>query len=238
MVPAAQLGRWSKGFLVPKWKPGLGDTRILTGTIGAGIMTAGKMLLAAHPLAGAVTLAVGAMTELIGSLFQPDITKIQTTHIVDQIEAQALKPLRDAWERIPDDAKTPEAQQAALLIFDDAWAAVVKGCSNPTFGSAGQNCIADRQEGSCHWTVDGQTPGQPPNCGNWFIWYRDPIANDPAVAANMANPSNPYISGGSSGGTIPAGGGTGITLSENAKLYVGLGLVGVALLLLLSGGGD
>ena len=40
-------------------------------------------------------------------------------------------------------------------------------------------CIADRQRGGCHYQSNGQ-------CWNWFIGYRDPIANDPQVAASMA----------------------------------------------------
>jgi hypothetical protein len=209
---------WSAGFSTPaSWRNdefleksfdrglgfnlagGLGlEPQVITGSIGAGIMAAGKMLLAAHPLAGAITIAVGALTQLIGGLFKPDITKIETTHIVDQIEAQVLKPLRAEWQALPASAKTFEAQAAYLKIFDGAWSAVLQGCGKSVYGSAGQNCINDRAAGSCHWTIDGQTPGVPPDCGNWFVWYRNVAANDPEVHA-----------AGDTAGQVDAGGGAG-----------------------------
>ena len=48
------------------------------------------------------------------------------------------------------------------------------------YGSAGVACIADRQQGACHYQVNGQ-------CWNWFTGYHDPIANDPQVTLNTAS---------------------------------------------------
>ena len=219
---------------------GLGvDSRVITGSIGASVQAAGKMLLAAHPLAGAITLAAGALISLVGSLFRPDITKIETTRIVDQIEAEVLKPLRAEWNGLPAAAKTIDAQTAALMIFDNAWAAVERGCNNPAFGDAGAHCIADRAAGACHWTIDGATPGAPPDCGNWFVWYRDPIATDPEVAANLAAAefagATPAGSGSSTGSPAAAAGGALTPPASKAYLWGGLVLIGLALALAVGG---
>ena len=153
------------------------STQAITTTVGGSILAAAPFTGPAAPFVA----AAGALTTLIGSLFRPDITKIEASNIVNQIEAQYLKPNLAMWNSLPADQKTESAQAAALNLFDQAWAAVKQGCGNPQLGTAGQNCITDRQQGSCHYTIDGQTPVAPPNCGNWFVWYRDPIANDPDV---------------------------------------------------------
>lgn len=177
---------------------GLGiSTQQITGSVGGSVTAAGAVI-AAIPglqLPGAIVAAVGALTSLIGGLFKPDITKIQASNIVNQIEAQTLKPMLASWNALPANQKTESMQAYYLSIFDQAWAAVQQGCGNPQLGTAGQNCITDRQQGACHYTIDGQTPGTPPNCGNWFVWYRDPIANDPNV---IADPVQSFV------GALPA----------------------------------
>jgi hypothetical protein len=163
---------------------GLGITsQQITSTVGGSLMASAGVvaLIPGGQLPAAIIAAVGALTNLIGGLFKPDITKIQASQIVDQIEAQTLKPMRVSWQALPANQKTVSMQAHYLNVFDQAWSAVMQGCSNPALGSAGQNCIGDRQRGACHYTQTGQTPGAPPNCGNWFVWYRDPIANDPNV---------------------------------------------------------
>jgi len=89
-------------------------------------------------------------------------------------------------------------QAAALANFDSTWSWLENACGNPALGSAGQNCISQRQEGACDsknatpggwvqnsdgsWTYQFATgPNSGTNCWNWFIGYRDPIANDPTV---------------------------------------------------------
>lgn len=185
---------------------GLGDARPVTNTVGSGLVTAGAIvaLIPGGQIPGAIIAAVGALTTLIGGLFKPDLTKIEATHIVDQIEAQVLKPMIQGWERLPPEQKTPQAQAAALAVFDQAWAGVTQGCGNPQLGTAGQNCISDRASTGCHYTTDGQTPGVPPNCGNWFVWYRDPIANDPAVGTGAtSNPISSALGGSIAGFPLP-----------------------------------
>jgi hypothetical protein len=163
---------------------GLGITsQQITSTVGGSLMATGGVLavIPGLQIPGAIVAAVGALTSLVGGLFRPDITKIEATRIVDQIEAQVLKPMRASWQALPANQKTVSMQAHYLNIFDQAWNAVSQACSNPALATAGQNCIADRAQGACHYTVDGRTPGNPPDCGNWFVWYRDGIANDPNV---------------------------------------------------------
>jgi hypothetical protein len=235
MTPTTQLG-WSGGFAAPSYwhnMPGMGDARPITDAIGSGLLSAGGVIAAipGGQLPGAIVAAVGALTRLIGGMFQPDITKIQATHIVDQIEAQVLKPMLADWQSLPASAKTPTLQAAYLEVFDSAWKNVRQGCSNPALATAGQNCVTDRQQGACHWTVDGQTPGVPPNCGNWFVWFRDPIANDPEVAANVsASEGQPSYQTGSTPSGTPAA-----TPTDNTKLYLGLGLLAAGVVLAFVG---
>ncbi len=216
---------------------GLGDARPITSAIGSGLMAAAGVVAAvggpAGVVAGAIMAAVGALTSLIGGLFAPDLTKVQATHIVDQIEAQALKPLRAAWNALPPEHKTQSMQAEFLTTFDQAMAAMTQACSNPALGTAGQNCISDRVAGACHWTVDGHTPGQPPNCGNWVIWYRDPIANDPNVIPDPVAGST--FAGGSSGSVSGAVDSAVSSVSQALgginPVWIGVGLIAAVLLL-------
>lgn len=203
---------------------GLGDARPITSAIGAGLLSAGGVIAAipGGQLPGAIVAAVGALTSLIGGLFVPDLTKIQATHIVDQIEAQTMKPLRAGWQALPATQKTQTNQAAFLEVFDAGWRSVQQACSAPALGSAGQACISDRAQGSCHWTLDGQTPGMPGNCGNWFTWYRSPIANDPNVIPDS-------VSGSVSGSIDSTVSQVSTLLGGISPLWIGLGLVGLAL---------
>ncbi len=144
---------------------GLGiESNQITGAVGSS-------LLAAAPLTGPAApflAAAGALTSLIGSFFHPDMTKIEATNIVNKIEAEYLKPYLAAWQALPANQKTQSAQAAAENVFHTAWNAVVQACSAPALGTAGVNCIGDRQRGS--------TKGY-----DWFALYLDPIALDTSV---------------------------------------------------------
>ncbi len=218
----------------------------ITSTVGGSIMASAGPIALINPIAGAIVAGVGALTSLIGSLFQPDLKKEQATAIVNQIEAEHLQPNLQRWEAAPPDQKTPQAQAAALAVVDASLAAVQQGCSNPALGTAGQNCISERlvKGGTAPWCP------QPGHTGcDWITLYRDPIANDPDVAANVAaqqaaptsapsesiNSSSPGASG--SNGTVSVGTSTTV-FSSSTYLYWGLGLVGIAVLFALSGGGD
>jgi hypothetical protein len=187
-----------------------GDARPITQAIGAGLLSAGG-IIAAIPggqLPGAIVAAVGALTGLIGGLFAPDLTKIQATHIVDQIEAQVLKPMLANWQALPANQKTQTNQAAFLEVFDAAWRKVQEGCSNPALGSAGVACIADRVRG-------GRWP--------WPEYYRDPISSDPNV---IPDPSF----GGTVGGSIDSAV-TGFSSTLGVSpMVLGIGLIAFGLL--------
>jgi hypothetical protein len=158
---------------------GLADARPITGAVGGGLVAAGGMIAYASPLIGGIVAGVGALTQLIGSLFKPDLTKIAATQIVDQIEAQVLKPVLQQWMSAPPEQKTAQAQAAALSMVDQALAGVRQGCSNPALGEAGQRCISERL------VKGGTAPWCPTSTGcDWITLYRDPIANDPQVSAD------------------------------------------------------
>ena len=120
-----------------------------------------------------------------------------------------------AWQSLAPSQKTVEAQQAALMNFDNVWNQVLRACGSGQYGTAGAACIADRQEGACHWQSNGA-------CWNWFIGYRDLIANDPQVAVNAATAS---ILPSSITSLLPAG--------WNPNLVIGGGLIVLALMLFL-----
>lgn len=118
-------------------------------------------------------------------------------------------------------------QQFALQVFDAIWADLVQQCGQVSLGTAGQNCISDRQQGACKWkaTADSPWPGGPKQgqCWNWFNAYRDPIA------ADIPNPDPPAAD--SAGGA----------LSSFASSVSGLSpllLIGGGLLLFGMIGGD
>ena len=125
-------------------------------------------------------------------------TCVEATTIVNQVEPILQQNLAQ-YLALP--ARTQSLQAAALNNFTTAWNAVVANCSNASLGTAGQNCISQRQQGACAyktspggWQQSGGTwtyvnpgaNGSGDTCWNWFIGYHDPIANDPAVVPDTA----------------------------------------------------
>jgi hypothetical protein len=149
------------------------------------------------------------LTSLVGGLFAPDLTKIQATHIVDQIESQVLKPMLAAWQALPADQKTETNRAAFLEVFDSAWRNVQQGCSNPQLGAAGVACIQDRVRG-------GRWP--------WPVYYRDPIANDPNVIPDSSAVSSV------TGSIDSAVSGVSSALGGISQLWIGVGLIAFAFL--------
>lgn len=137
---------------------GLGVT---TAAASAGLITLGATAAAAIPIAGAV-IAVGVLiySFLHNSLgLQQDA---QTTAVVNQA-AVLMQQNLDAWNA---STKSYSTQTAALAQFDSLWAQVIKFCGQVSEGSPGQRCISERQRGGKY---------------DFFAYYRDPIANDPAA---------------------------------------------------------
>ncbi len=94
---------------------------------------------------------------------------VLTADAANQIEEQ-LKLNLAAYMK---SGRTNAEQAAALQVFDAYWQSLEQYCGQPEFQStkAGRNCINDRKRGACVWKESGQ-------CWNWFIGYRDPIAQD------------------------------------------------------------
>jgi len=201
-------------------------TAIVHSAVGTGLQTAAGIL--AMTPTPATLIAAGVLeiaAQIQNFFFHPDCNKIATTQIVQQAEVFVQQNLQ-TWLSLSPGEKTPDAQTQALLNFDNVWSQVLKACGMGQYGTAGVNCIGDRQQGGCHYQVapgPGCSPSEPncwvknsdgtwslswngpagsgTACWNWFVGYRDPIANDPQVAANAAataagTPSSP--------GTTPA----------------------------------
>jgi hypothetical protein len=208
------------------------------GAIGSGIATAAVGAIA-HSLAasggsilGLTSATLSAAVPFIGPalmgatmLAQYLIANSgcgQTCIITSQWANQAADALQqnlDAYFALP--APRTKTQQAlALANFDSLWAQLKQACGQPGTGDAGKRCISDRQRGACTWRNNGQ-------CWDWFIGYRDPIANDsvvpdPTVADTVSSDLSSIFGGGSS-----AGGSSSSLLP--VALLVGLVALGVSL---------
>lgn len=155
--------------------------------------TAGTSLLTAAPFTGPAApfvAAAGAVVELLASMGvgagcgQSCVLSSEYADKAENILSQNIL----TYFSLPA-PRSATAQAAALRIFDAVWADLSQQCSNPALKEAGQRCITDRQRGACKWKQTSDSillniPGepQPGECWNWFSGYRDPIANDPAVA--------------------------------------------------------
>jgi hypothetical protein len=144
---------------------------------------------------GVLTIAIG-----IASLFKGcGATCTQATQIANQV-GTLLQQNVDHYLAQP--IHYQSVQQAALLVFDQTWQALLQACGQPQLQAAGQRCISDRQQGACvwkaspgGWTQDSTgkwsyhgagASGSGDACWNWFVGYRSPIANDPTVVPDPA----------------------------------------------------
>jgi len=150
--------------------------------------------LAGIPVVGAAVSALSSIGLVLANVFAGcGQTCVEATSLANQAEPNLQQNL-EAYLAAP--IHYASLQAAALNNFDLTWQALESACSNPSLGSAGQACISDRQAGSCAYKtsaggwqqVNGvwqyQNPGangSGPACWNWFVGYRDPIANDPIV---------------------------------------------------------
>ncbi len=211
----------------------LGDQ--LTNQIAqGGSLTAGVLSIipatAAIPFLGPAVALGAALVALLGQIFSGcGQSCVLTSDAANKVE-QALKQNLDQYMAASPRYHSLQAQ--ALQNFDAAWSQLSQFCGQAQFGSAGQRCTQDREAGSCKWKAsaghwDGctWTPAGPSGsgdaCWNWFIGYRDPIANDPCVQPDPAFDSS--LTAGASGSFF------GI---DPATLLLGAG----ALLLIATGG--
>jgi hypothetical protein len=159
---------------------------ILTGTLLGG------------PLGGAIAAAISQLGILLANAFSGcGQTCVEATKIANQVEP-ILQQNVDKYMSAP--VHYASLQAGALNNFDFTWQALQQACSNPQLQAAGQRCISDRQRGACtwkaspggwaqdttgKWTYTGYgAAGSGDACWNWFVGYRDPIANDPTVVAD------------------------------------------------------
>jgi hypothetical protein len=127
--------------------------------LSSGAIAAGTLAATAIPFIGPVVAAIGLFVSM---LFKPDMKKIATTQIVNQAEVYMKRNLA-AWQQLVASGQAnATSQQAAEANFQTLWQQVVNACGNPAYGSAGANCIGDRQRGG-KW--------------DWFKYYYDPIAS-------------------------------------------------------------
>jgi hypothetical protein len=203
---------------------GLGDaqtTQIVAGSVATGgavaegLVTALKTFGAAS---GPIGLAIGAgaavISMLISTLFKPNLQKIAASNDANQIE-QILKQNLANWLSLQPSQKTQSVQAAALNVFDSAWNKYIQLIQSiQNWQNRAPNSISDRQYGSCAyhtaqpagWHGDVYTPNLPNQstgaCWNWFIGYRDPIANDPQVIPDYTDSGNASDSSGSVSSTL------------------------------------
>lgn len=162
------------------------------------------------------------------------ITCVETSSWANQAE-NLLEQNIKAYFALPTPRSATD-QAAALSNFDTIWSGLAQRCGQSGTGTAGVRCVSDREAGACTWkqTTDSPLLGypgepQPGTCWNWFSGYRDPIANDPDVAATPAISStiSSVASDAQSIATsvgLPQGSGTWLLLG--AALIAGVVLVG------------
>lgn len=225
----------------PRGMGGLGQANISqivsTGAAATGSLIAAFTLTgaAAGPLGAAIGAAAGLIAQVLVQVFKGcGNTCVEATSIANQVEPVLQQNLA-AYMAEP--VHYQSLQAAYLNNFDTAWAALVQNCSNPALQSAGQNCITDRQRGSCAyktssggWNGKTYTPpganGSGSACWNWFVGYRDPIANDPNVVPDPSASGSSVLS---SVGINPSTTIAGIPLSS---LLLPAGLLIAAVLIL------
>jgi hypothetical protein len=183
--------------------PGLGTTSptatqegtAIGGAVGS---TTVATLVATGAVAGPVGAAIGAGIALVATLIDAlgigkgcGQTCIETSQWANQAEPLLLQNIQAYFAQPA--PRSLSSQQAALANFQTVWNNLVTLCTQPNLGTAGQNCIADRQQGACKWKQTSTSPllaytqyGEPATgqCWNWWSGYHDPIANDPDVVAD------------------------------------------------------
>jgi hypothetical protein len=143
---------------------------------GQSLLASGQGFAAGGPI-GAVVAGVASLIHSWLSRVGPQ-QNVATTVIVNQAEPLLQQNLA-AWNA---SSKNCNEQATCLAAFDAVWAAVVANCAIPELGDPGHSCIDDRlpagvefEYNTFHLVGNGMW--------NWFAYYRDPIANDPAAAS-------------------------------------------------------
>src|SRR5271155_605073 len=245
MVPRAGIAK-NGGWIHSNtpMRPGLGQVTSSPQSIasiastGASVTTSLLVALGTAPtIIGPIIAGVVAVANLLVSVFKGcGSTCTEASNIANQVEPVLQQNLSN-YMSAP--VHYASLQAAALNNFTTAWSALTQACGNPQLLSAGQNCISERQQGSCSykttpggwqqtngtWTyVYPGANGSGSTCWNWFVGYHDPIANDPTVVADPSAASS-EVSGATS---VITQGLTDIGISPSTTLF-GIPLSSLAL---------
>ena len=204
---------------------------LVAGGVSAGASIAAGALIGG-PIGAAVGAAVAITSQIIASLFKPNLQKIQASNDANQI-GDILSQNLDNWLSIPTNQRYKSIQTAALQVFDTGWQQYVSAVKQiPNWNTKAPDSISDRQQGSCAYHVtqpygwiNGQWVPAGANvqvgskqqvsgyyCWNWFTGFRDPIANDPYVipdpsaTSNIGSAVSSLFSGNQSFGLLAIGG--------------------------------
>lgn len=213
----AHSGLVTRGAGRPHHRPAaLGDFASEYGkTVTGGIATAGTVASSTLALVGStaaipvVGIAVAGVVLALSLFFgrKGPQQKVASTHIVDDLEGNPQYGLQANLAAYKAGPHNRASQAAALAVFDQIWQYLTstQGCGNPSLGDPGHACINDRARGG-KW--------------DWFVMYRDPIANDPDVHDDAASTALLSLLPGADAGTVSL-------VSE----YWPLGLIALGLLL-------
>lgn len=178
-------------------------------SFAASIFALTPAIAAACPPCAAI-MAIGAgLVPIVAKIVQGcGQTCIAASDAANQIEPLLLQNVQTYVNSSP---RYKSMQAAALANFDQTFAKLTAACQQ-IGGPGGKNCISDRVAGACKWKAspgswspnsDGShtwnpagASGSGSSCWNWFIGYRDPIANDPDVQPDPAGLFTPSSSGG------------------------------------------
>ena len=145
---------------------------ILGSLTTGGAVTVLGITAAAVPVIGAALVGATMLVSYLVKNSGCGQTCIETSEWANKAAA-ALQQNLDAYRALPS-PRTQAQQAVALANFDVIWQQLQQLCGQQGTGDAGVRCITDRQRGACKWKNNGA-------CWDWFIGYRDPIANDAVV---------------------------------------------------------
>jgi hypothetical protein len=170
----------------------IGVTGETAGSLFGTVISASKPLQALLGISGPVGLAIGGAVAAVTGLLSAfgvgsgcGQSCIQASNDANQIE-QAMKANLAAFQA------GQITQTEALQNFDGLWAQLTQACGQ-IGGGAGSNCVSDRQEGACKWKDSSGA------CWNWFVGYRDPIANAASASPAAGGSLVPLLAAGAVG---------------------------------------
>ena len=200
----------------------------------AGLAAAGIISAAAIPFIGP---AIAGVTLAIEAILNSGCgeTCIETSQWANEAEAQLQANIAAYFAQPAPRAQS--LQTLALGNYTSIWNTLVSQCSQAGTGTAGQNCISDREPGACHYRQTATVPPYPNSpaygaCWNWYSAYYVPVAMDAAVPDASAIPVNSTGTNSTGTTTTATTGATETTTSSTPSLLLiaaaGLLLLGVA----------